>query len=283
MIKIEGLTSKYSSEGNVTFALDSVNIEINSGEVVAILGRNGSGKSTLAKHLNAIMLPDSGRVLVDALDTRDHVNTYMIRRNVGMVFQNPENQMVSSVIEDDVAFAPENLGLSSEEIRKRADEALIAVGMYEERFKAPRLLSGGQKQRVAIAGIIAMQPDYIVLDEATAMLDPAGRKEVMDTVLRLNKEKNITVIMITHFMDEAARADRVIVMDNGKKLRDGTPREIFSDEEEIERLGLSLPPASELSHRLIKAGINLPKDSLCEEDLIYDIKELYEKRRRSDD
>lgn len=283
MIKIEGLTSKYSSEGNVTFALDSVNIEINSGEVVAILGRNGSGKSTLAKHLNAIMLPDSGRVLVDALDTRDHVNTYMIRRNVGMVFQNPENQMVSSVIEDDVAFAPENLGLSSEEIRKRVDEALIAVGMYEERFKAPRLLSGGQKQRVAIAGIIAMQPDYIVLDEATAMLDPAGRKEVMDTVLRLNKEKNITVIMITHFMDEAARADRVIVMDNGKKLRDGTPREIFSDEEEIERLGLSLPPASELSHRLTKAGINLPKDSLCEEDLIYDIKELYEKRRRSDD
>ena len=283
MIKIEGLTSKYSSEGNVTFALDSVNIEINSGEVVAILGRNGSGKSTLAKHLNAIMLPDSGRVLVDALDTRDHVNTYMIRRNVGMVFQNPENQMVSSVIEDDVAFAPENLGLSSEEIRKRVDEALIAVGMYEERFKAPRLLSGGQKQRVAIAGIIAMQPDYIVLDEATAMLDPAGRKEVMDTVLRLNKEKNITVIMITHFMDEAARADRVIVMDNGKKLRDGRPREIFSDEEEIERLGLSLPPASELSHRLIKAGINLPKDSLCEEDLIYDIKELYEKRRRSDD
>lgn len=283
MIKIEGLTSKYSSEGNVTFALDSVNIEINSGEVVAILGRNGSGKSTLAKHLNAIMLPDSGRVLVDALDTRDHVNTYMIRRNVGMVFQNPENQMVSSVIEDDVAFAPENLGLSSEEIRKRVDEALIAVGMYEERFKAPRLLSGGQKQRVAIAGIIAMQPDYIVLDEATAMLDPAGRKEVMDTVLRLNKEKNITVIMITHFMDEAARADRVIVMDNGKKLRDGTPREIFSDEEEIERLGLSLPPASELSHRLIKAGINLPKDSLCEEDLIYDIKELYEKRRQSDD
>lgn len=283
MIKIEGLTSKYSSEGNVTFALDSVNIEINSGEVVAILGRNGSGKSTLAKHLNAIMLPDSGRVLVDALDTRDHVNTYMIRRNVGMVFQNPENQMVSSVIEDDVAFAPENLGLSREEIRKRVDEALVAVGMYEERFKAPRLLSGGQKQRVAIAGIIAMQPDYIVLDEATAMLDPAGRKEVMDTVLRLNKEKNITVIMITHFMDEAARADRVIVMDNGKKLRDGTPREIFSDEEEIERLGLSLPPASELSHRLIKAGINLPKDSLCEEDLIYDIKELYEKRRRSDD
>lgn len=283
MIKIEGLTSKYSSEGNVTFALDSVNIEINSGEVVAILGRNGSGKSTLAKHLNAIMLPDSGRVLVDALDTRDPVNTYMIRRNVGMVFQNPENQMVSSVIEDDVAFAPENLGLSREEIRKRVDEALIAVGMYEERFKAPRLLSGGQKQRVAIAGIIAMQPDYIVLDEATAMLDPAGRKEVMDTVLRLNKEKNITVIMITHFMDEAARADRVIVMDNGKKLRDGTPREIFSDEEEIERLGLSLPPASELSHRLIKAGINLPKDSLCEEDLIYDIKELYEKRRRSDD
>lgn len=283
MIKIEGLTSKYSSEGNVTFALDSVNIEINSGEVVAILGRNGSGKSTLAKHLNAIMLPDSGRVLVDALDTRDHVNTYMIRRNVGMVFQNPENQMVSSVIEDDVAFAPENLGLSREEIRKRVDEALIAVGMYEERFKAPRLLSGGQKQRVAIAGIIAMQPDYIVLDEATAMLDPAGRKEVMDTVLRLNKEKNITVIMITHFMDEAARADRVIVMDNGKKLRDGTPREIFSDEEEIERLGLSLPPASELSHRLIKAGINLPKDSLCEKDLIYDIKELYEKRRRSDD
>ena len=283
MIKIEGLTSKYSSEGTVTFALDSVNIEINSGEVVAILGRNGSGKSTLAKHLNAIMLPDSGRVLVDALDTRDHVNTYMIRRNVGMVFQNPENQMVSSVIEDDVAFAPENLGLSREEIRKRVDEALIAVGMYEERFKAPRLLSGGQKQRVAIAGIIAMQPDYIVLDEATAMLDPAGRKEVMDTVLRLNKEKNITVIMITHFMDEAARADRIIVMDNGKKLRDGTPREIFSDEEEIERLGLSLPPASELSHRLIKAGINLPKDSLCEEDLIYDIKELYEKRRRGDD
>ena len=283
MIKIEGLTSKYSSEGNVTFALDSVNIEINSGEVVAILGRNGSGKSTLAKHLNAIILPDSGRVLVDALDTRDHVNTYMIRRNVGMVFQNPENQMVSSVIEDDVAFAPENLGLSREEIRTRVDEALIAVGMNEERFKAPRLLSGGQKQRVAIAGIIAMQPDYIVLDEATAMLDPAGRKEVMDTVLRLNKEKNITVIMITHFMDEAARADRVIVMDNGKKLRDGTPREIFSDEEEIERLGLSLPPASELSHRLIKAGINLPKDSLCEEDLIYDIKELYEKRRRSDD
>ncbi len=283
MIKIEGLTSKYNSEGIVTFALDSVSIEINSGEVVAILGRNGSGKSTLAKHLNAIMLPDSGRVLIDALDTRDHVNTYMIRKNVGMVFQNPENQMVSSVIEDDVAFAPENLGLPREEIRKRVDDALMAVGMYEERFKSPRLLSGGQKQRVAIAGIIAMQPDYIVLDEATAMLDPAGRREVMDTVLRLNKEKKITVIMITHFMDEAALADRIVVMDNGKKLRDGTPREIFSNREEIERLGLSLPPAAELSHALIKAGIDLPKDALCEEDLIYDIKELYEKRRRSDD
>lgn len=283
MIRIEGLTSKYSSEGIVTFALDSVNIEINSGEIVAILGRNGSGKSTLAKHLNAIMLPDSGRVLIDALDTRDYVNTYMIRKTVGMVFQNPDNQMVSSVIEDDVAFAPENLGLPREEIRKRVDEALRAVGMYEERFKAPRFLSGGQKQRVAIAGIIAMQPDYIVLDEATAMLDPAGRKEVLDTVIRLNKEKKITVIMITHFMDEAAMADRVIVMDKGRKLRDGTPRDVFSSDAETERLGLCLPPATELSHALIKAGIDLPKDALNEEDLIYDIVDLYEKGRRNND
>ena len=283
MIRIEDLTSKYNSEGSVELALDNVSLEIKKGEIVAVLGHNGSGKSTLAKHLNAIMLPSSGKVTVDSLDTRDSENTYAIRKNVGMVFQNPDTQMVSSVIEDDVAFAPENLGVPREEIRKRVDEALSAVGMYEERFKTPRFLSGGQKQRVAIAGIIAMQPDYIVLDEATAMLDPAGRKEVLDTVIRLNREKNITVIMITHFMDEAVLADRVIVMDNGKKVKDGTPKEIFSDDEEIERLGLCLPAAAGLAHELIKAGIDLPGDALTEEEVILSIVKLYERTGRKND
>lgn len=283
MIRIEDLTSKYNSEGSVELALDNVSLEIKKGEIVAVLGHNGSGKSTLAKHLNAIMLPSSGKVTVDSLDTRDSENTYAIRKNVGMVFQNPDNQMVSSVIEDDVAFAPENLGVPREEIRKRVDEALLAVGMYEERFKTPRFLSGGQKQRVAIAGIIAMQPDYIVLDEATAMLDPAGRKEVLDTVIRLNREKNITIIMITHFMDEAVLADRVIVMDNGKKVKDGTPKEIFSDDEEIKRLGLCLPAAAELAHELIKAGIDLPGDALTEEEVILSIVKLYERMGRKND
>ena len=238
--------------------LKGVSLDIKRGEFVAVLGHNGSGKSTLAKHFNCILLPSKGAVFVDGVDTRDGEYIYDIRQTVGMVFQNPDNQIVATIVEEDVAFAPENLGVEPAEIRRRVDAALRAVGMYDHRESAPHQLSGGQKQRVAIAGIIAMQPECIVLDEPTAMLDPRGRAEVLSTIRRLNRENGITVILITHYMDEAAQCDRVVVMDSGEILRDGTPKEVFSHVEQLKSVGLDVPQVTELAYELKKSGIDLP-------------------------
>ena len=241
---------------------EDLNLTIAQGSFVAVLGGNGCGKSTLAKHFNAILLPCGGKVYVNGLDTSDEEKLIAVRRNVGMVFQNPDNQIVANVVEEDVAFGPENLGIASPEIRRRVDVALKQVGMYEYREHAPHLLSGGQKQRVAIAGIIAMEPKCIVLDEPTAMLDPRGRKEVMDTVIRLNREKGITVVLITHHMDEAARAQRVVVLHQGHIAADGTPKEVFSQVELIHSLGLASPETVELCWKLNRNGFELPLDCL---------------------
>lgn len=249
-------------------ALCGINIDIRQGEHVAIIGHNGSGKSTLAKHFNALLVPSSGTVLVDGIDTRDGRMLWNIRQIAGMVFQNPDNQLVASVVEEDVAFGPENLGIPPEEIRKRVDEALKAVGMWEHAKKAPHLLSGGQKQRVAIAGIIAMRPKCIILDEPTAMLDPVGRQEVMKTVKKLNREEGITVINITHFMDEAVASDRVFVMDHGKIVMHGTPREVFKNVEELKKLGLDVPQVTELAYLLKKEGYEIPVDVLTVEEMV---------------
>ena len=241
---------------------EDMNLTIESGSFVAILGGNGCGKSTLAKHFNAILLPSGGKVYVSGIDTSDEERLMAVRRRVGMVFQNPDNQIVANVVEEDVAFGPENLGISSPEIRRRVDQALKQVGMYEYREHAPHLLSGGQKQRVAIAGIIAMEPKCIVLDEPTAMLDPRGRREVIQTISRLNREKGITVILITHHMDEAAKADRVVVLHKGKIAADGTPGEVFSQVEQLHAIGLAAPESVELCHELNKCGFSLPLDTL---------------------
>ena len=241
---------------------EDLNLTIAQGSFVAVLGGNGCGKSTLAKHFNAILLPCGGKVYVNGLDTSDEEKLIAVRRNVGMVFQNPDNQIVANVVEEDVAFGPENLGIASPEIRRRVDVALNQVGMYDYREHAPHLLSGGQKQRVAIAGIIAMEPKCIVLDEPTAMLDPRGRKEVMDTVIRLNREKGITVVLITHHMDEAARAQRVVVLHQGHIAADGTPKEVFSQVELIHSLGLASPETVELCWKLNRNGFELPLDCL---------------------
>ena len=240
--------------------LEDLSIAVRPGEFVAVLGHNGSGKSTLAKHLNAILLPQGGVVYVNGIDTREEERLLEIRSHVGMVFQNPDNQIVATVVEEDVAFALENLGVPPAEIRTRVDDALRSVGMYEHRLRAPHQLSGGQKQRVAIAGIIAMRPDCIVLDEPTAMLDPRGRQEVIGTVQELNREFGITVVLITHFMDEAARCGRVVVMDDGKIILDASPREVFSQVELLKSVGLDVPQATELVYRLRQAGIELPGD-----------------------
>lgn len=273
MIKTEELTFRYNDttgeEASNTvqpLILKGIDLSIEKGTVVAILGHNGSGKSTLAKMFNAVLLPEGGTVYVAGMDTSDDDLLFKIRQTAGMVFQNPDNQIVATIVEDDVAFGPENLGVESHEIRERVDSALKTVGMYEYRDRAPSQLSGGQKQRVAIAGIIAMEPECIVLDEATAMLDPSGRKEVMDTVLQLNKEKGITIIMITHFMTEAARADRTVVMDNGKIVLDGSPREVFNEVEKLHEVGLDVPDATELAHQLKAAGIKLDADVLTVEE-----------------
>lgn len=245
-----------------TVALRGVDLKIEKGTFVVVLGHNGSGKSTLAKTFNAILLPAAGSVRVEGMDTTDEARLLDIRRKVGMVFQNPDNQIVSNVVEEDVAFAPENLGVPTAEIRRRVDTALGAVGMAEFAQHAPHLLSGGQKQRIAIAGVIAMEPDCIVLDEATAMLDPTGRQEVLSTAHRLNREKGITVVLITHHMNEAEDADRVVVMDNGKVAMDGTPQEIFTRVEELRNLGLTVPDTVDLLGRLRRDGLELPLDAL---------------------
>ena len=259
MIRTDALSFSYPVEEGQrrTTALEDVTLSIEKGSFVVVLGHNGSGKSTLAKHFNAVLLPSGGAVYVEGMNTQDEDLLLEIRRRVGMVFQNPDNQIVANVVEEDVAFAPENLGVPTAEIRRRVDDALAAVGMTEFARHAPHLLSGGQKQRVAIAGVIAMEPECIVLDEATAMLDPAGRREVLDTVHRLNRQRGITVVHITHHMSEAEDADRVIVMNDGVVAMDGTPRDIFSRVEELRSLGLAAPDTVELLHRLNEHGMSL--------------------------
>ena len=266
VIKIENL--HYTYPGDDAESLKGVSLEIERGSFVAVLGHNGSGKSTLAKHLNAILLPTEGKVLIDGIDTADENNLLKIRSTVGMVFQNPDNQIVANVVEDDVAFAPENLGVEPAEIRERVDNALKAVDMYEFRLHAPHLLSGGQKQRVAIAGVIAMQPEVIVLDEPTAMLDPRGRQEVMDTITYLNREKGITIVLITHYMDEAVKAGRVVVMDDGQILTDGDPRTVFAQVELLKRHHLDVPQATELIYRLNAAGCTIKGMPLDEQECV---------------
>lgn len=261
ILTAENLKFRYDPEQPV-YALDGVSASVKRGEFVAVLGANGCGKSTLAKQFNAILLPEAGTVLVEGMDTADESNIYDIRQTVGMVFQNPDNQIVANVVEEDVAFGPENLGVPTAEIRRRVDDALAAVGMEQFASHAPHLLSGGQKQRIAIAGILAMEPECIVLDEATAMLDPAGRREVIDTVLRLNREQGITVVLITHHMVEAERADRVIVMNDGEVAMDGMPRQVFSQVERLHELGLAAPDTVELLYRLRRDGVDVPLESL---------------------
>lgn len=259
---------------NAPNAVDGVSLEIEKGEFVAVIGHNGCGKSTLAKHLNAMLLPDRGKVYVDNDDTGDEEKTYDIREKVGLVLQNPDNQLVASIVEEDVAFGPENLGVEPAEIRKRVDEALKAVDMYDYRLHAPYKLSGGQKQRIAIAGVLAIQPQCIVLDEPTAMLDPSGRAEVMETLFKLNREMGITVVLITHYMEEAVQADRVVVMDSGKILTQGTPDEVFSQVELLKKHRLDVPQASELAFRLKGCGVKIEQIPLTAEDCVKKLGEV---------
>ena len=267
IIRSEDLRFSYpAAEGVTPVVLDGVSLAIEEGSFVAVLGHNGSGKSTLAKHMNAILLPSGGTVYVDGIDTADEERLLDVRRTVGMVFQNPDNQIVANVVEEDVAFAPENLGVPPDEIRQRVDDALKAVNMYAFREHAPHLLSGGQKQRVAIAGVIAMRPRCIVLDEPTAMLDPIGRRDVLDTIKGLNRERGVTVVLITHHMDEAAQADRLIVMAKGKVVADGTPKAVFSQVEELRAVGLTVPQTTQLLWELRREGYDLPLDALSDEE-----------------
>lgn len=270
IIKIEDLVYRYDDDKNKN-AVDGVSLSIAKGEFVVIIGHNGSGKSTLAKHFNGIFLPSSGDVYVNGMNTKEEDKIWAIRQNAGMVFQNPDNQIVATVVEDDVAFGPENLGIDKHEIRRRVDEALAIVRMSEFSKKPPFNLSGGQKQRVAIAGIIAMSPDCIVFDEPTAMLDPRGRKEVMDTIVRLNKEEHKTIVHITHFMDEATEADRVIVMEEGKIIMEGRPREIFSQVKKLKELGLDVPQMTEFAHELREDGLVLSQDILTVEEMVEEL------------
>lgn len=270
MLKAEKLYFQYEApEGELASSpavLRGIDLAVEQGSFVALLGHNGCGKSTLAKQFNAILLPTGGRMLVEELDTAQEENTYAVRRRVGMVLQNPDNQLVSTVVEEDVAFGPENLGVPPEEIRRRVEQALETVGMLEYRKRSPHKLSGGQKQRVAIAGVLAMQPDCIVLDEPTAMLDPQGRQEVLDTVCRLNREQGMTVVLITHYMEEAARAQRVVVLDEGTVLADGTPREVFTQVETLRAVGLDVPQPTALCAALRQAGVDVPADVLTPEE-----------------
>ncbi len=277
IIEFENVSFRYEAdeEGQqLPLAVKNISLGIEEGSFVAVLGHNGSGKSTLAKLTNAINIPESGKVTVNGLDTADENNTDEIRRTVGMVFQNPDNQIVATIVEDDVAFGPENLGVEPKEIRRRVDDALKAVNMYDFRNSEPYKLSGGQKQRVAIAGVIAMQTRCIVLDEPTAMLDPNGRKEVLATIKRLNKERGITVVLVTHFMDEAVQADRVVVIDNGEVYADGTPREVFSKADELIAVGLDVPQATQLAKALKAQGVDIRTDILNEEECIQAVMKL---------
>ncbi|NLC43219.1 MAG: energy-coupling factor transporter ATPase, partial [Clostridiales bacterium] len=269
IIQVKNVNFEYSNhEDELTAALSDVSLDINKGEFVAIIGHNGSGKSTLAKHLNALLRPGSGDVIVKGMNTKDEDQVWNIRQVAGMVFQNPDNQMVATIVEEDVAFGPENLSVPSLEIRSRVDNALNVVGMSKFAKTAPHYLSGGQKQRVAIAGVIAMRPEIIILDEPTAMLDPSGRKEVMDTVHYLNKEEDITIIHITHYMIEATKADRVIVMEEGKIVLDGPPREIFQQVTTLKEIGLDVPQIVELSYELNNEGFSIPGDPLSIEEMV---------------
>ncbi len=275
ILKTENLTFRYTTaEGAAPTVLDGLTLSVRRGEFVAVLGHNGSGKSTLAKHFNAILLPSGGKAYVDGMDTCDENLLLDIRRRVGMVFQNPDNQIVASVVEEDVAFGPENLGVPSEEIRTRVDSALAAVGMTEYARHAPHLLSGGQKQRVAIAGVLAMRPECIVLDEPTAMLDPAGRREVLDTVKRLNREQGITVVLITHHMDEAAQADRLIVMHDGHIMADDSPEQVFQNVDGLRSLGLEVPEPVALLYELRQAGVDVPLTALTVDECARVLKKL---------
>ena len=270
MIDIDNVTFKYASteeqEGKVV--IKGVNLKVSKGEFVVVLGHNGSGKSTIAKHINALLTPSSGTVLVDGMDTKDQQNLWDIRSKAGMVFQNPDNQLVATIVEEDVAFGTENLGVDPKEIRKRVDDSLAKVGMSEYKRHAPHLLSGGQKQRVAIAGVLAMQPDCIVFDEPTAMLDPSGRKEVINNIKELNKQHNITIVLITHYMDEAAQADRIIVVDDGQIRMEGTPREVFSKVDVMKKIGLDVPQVTELAYELRKEGIDISTEILNIDEMV---------------
>lgn len=281
IIKADDLVFDYirrDEEGNVenvTEAVDHVSLDVEQGQFIAILGHNGSGKSTLAKHINAILKPTEGEMTVDGMSTSEEDNVWSVRQTAGMVFQNPDNQIVATIVEEDVAFGPENLGVPTDEIWERVNKALESVNMTMYRGYSPNKLSGGQKQRVAIAGVLAMKPKCIVLDEATAMLDPLGRKEVMSAIIELNKVKKITVILITHYMNEAVLADKIFVMDKGKIAMEGTPRQVFSHVEKIRELRLDVPAATAMAYELRKAGYNIPKDILTRDELVEAVCQLY--------
>lgn len=281
IIKADDLVFDYirrDEEGNVenvTEAVDHVSLDVEQGQFIAILGHNGSGKSTLAKHINAILKPTEGEMTVDGMSTSEEDTVWSVRQTAGMVFQNPDNQIVATIVEEDVAFGPENLGVPTDEIWERVNKALESVNMTMYRGYSPNKLSGGQKQRVAIAGVLAMKPKCIVLDEATAMLDPLGRKEVMSAIIELNKVEKITVILITHYMDEAVLADKIFVMDKGKIAMEGTPRQVFSHVEEIRELRLDVPAATAMAYELRKAGYNIPKDILTRDELVEAVCQLY--------
>ncbi len=270
IIEIKNLHFFYESEDNTPSVevLKGIDLDIKKGEFVAVLGHNGSGKSTLAKHLNGILIPKKGKVIVDGIDTSDESKLFELRQRAGMVFQNPDNQIVSSIVEEDVAFALENLGVPYDEMRKRVDDSLKAVNMYEYRLHSPSQLSGGQKQRVAIAGIIAMRPECIILDEPTAMLDPQGRKEVLSAIHRMNREYGITIVLITHYMEEATQCDRVIVMDKGNIIMDNIPEKVFSQVELLRKIGLDVPQVTELCWELKNAGIEISPEIISEKDCI---------------
>ena len=280
IVEAKNLTFEYirrDEEGNVegiTTAVDNVNIDIKAGDFVAVLGHNGSGKSTFAKHLNALVMPTEGTVYVDGMDTKDSGNTLSIRQTAGMVFQNPDNQIVGTLVDEEVGFGPENIGVPTEEIWERVEKSLMAVGMYQFRSASPNKLSGGQKQRVAIAGIVAMKPKCIVLDEPTAMLDPLGRKEVLNVLHELNRKENVTIILITHYMEEVIDADYVYVMDGGKLVMDGTPRQIFTQVEMLKSMRLDVPQVTELAYELKKAGLPIKDGIIRNEELVEELKRL---------